>query len=85
MKSPLVETVVDKVKQYHKELETLEEELEKKDKINSEEDKALKKELPDWWTSYESKARKESDPNKKDKIYKEGLKKYPQSAPLHKC
>jgi len=74
--SSIVKNALNYVKRYEKQLE----ELTKED-LDKEEQIAIKKLLPSWW-EYELKAQKEKDNNKKEEIYKEGLKVFKNSYEL---
>ncbi len=74
--SPIVKNALKYADKYKKQLEEL-----TKDELNPEEQKAVEKLLPSWW-HYEREVQKESDYNKKENIYLEGLKAYPNSHEL---
>ncbi|MCF6344981.1 MAG: tetratricopeptide repeat protein [Thiomicrorhabdus sp.] len=74
--SEIVKSAVARAINYAKQLENLAE----KD-LGKEEQAAIKKLLPSWW-KYELKVQQETNNDKKDKIYCEGLKAYPKSHEL---
>ncbi|CAC9572916.1 hypothetical protein [uncultured Gammaproteobacteria bacterium] len=75
--SVLVKNVIQQVKNYQEQLRK----LGQRGGMKDSELKALEPQLPTWW-SYELKAMKETDPNKKNEIYLKGLKEYPKSFEL---
>ncbi|OIR24953.1 tetratricopeptide repeat protein [Bathymodiolus thermophilus thioautotrophic gill symbiont] len=76
--SPLVVNAIKAVENYQKQLE----ELTKTNELEEDEIEAIKEQLPAWW-DYELEVRNESDIDKKDEIYKEGLEACPDSFELH--
>lgn len=74
--SPIVKNALKYADKYKKQLEEL-----TKDKLNEEEQKAVEKLLPSWW-HYQLEVLKEKDDNKKEEIYLNGLKAYPESHEL---
>lgn len=74
--SPIVKNALKYANKYKKQLEEL-----TKDKLNEEEQKAVEKLLPSWW-HYQLEVLKEKDDNKKEEIYLNGLKAYPESHEL---
>ena len=75
--SVLVKNAVKQAKKYQEKLK----ELGKKQDIEDDELEALKVQLPTWW-DYELQVKKETDPNKQNKIYQEGLEAHPKSFEL---
>jgi protein O-mannosyl-transferase len=74
--SPIVKNALKYADKYKKQLEEL-----TKNELNPEEQKAVEKLLPSWW-HYELEVQKEKDNDKKEKIYLDGLKAYPDSSEL---
>lgn len=74
--SPIVKNALKYADKYKKQLEEL-----TKDELNPEEQKAVEKLLPSWW-HYELEVQKETNDNKKEEIYLNGLKAYPDSHEL---
>lgn len=74
--SPIVKNALKYAEKYKKQLEEL-----RKDKLNEEEQKAVEKLLPSWW-HYQLEVEKEDNDNKKEEIYRDGLKAYPESHEL---
>lgn len=74
--SPIVKNALKYADKYKKQLEEL-----TKDELNPEEQKAVEKLLPSWW-HYQLEVLKEKDDNKKEEIYLNGLKAYPESHEL---
>ncbi|MDC0933311.1 tetratricopeptide repeat protein [Arcobacteraceae bacterium] len=66
--SPIVKNALDYANKYEKQLEDLTKEV-----LDKEEQTAIKKLLPHWW-EYQLLVNEEKDDNKKEKIYKDGLK-----------
>jgi tetratricopeptide (TPR) repeat protein len=75
--SVLVKNVIQQVKNYKEQLRK----LSQRGGMKDSELKALEPQLPTWW-GYELKAMKETDPNKKNEIYRKGLRAYPESFEL---
>ncbi|MFY4782884.1 tetratricopeptide repeat protein [Aliarcobacter butzleri] len=74
--SPIVKNALKYADKYKKQLEEL-----TKDELNPEEQKAVEKLLPSWY-HYELEVQKETNDNKKQEIYLNGLKAYPESHEL---
>lgn len=74
--SPIVKNALKYADKYKKQLEEL-----TKDELNPEEQKAVEKLLPSWW-HYQLEVEKEENNDKKEKIYLDGLKAYPNSFEL---
>ena len=74
--SNIVKNALAYAKRYEKQLV----ELGKED-LTKEEEKAVKKLLPSWW-DYELQVQNEKNDTEKEKIYKEGMKGYPNSLGL---
>ncbi len=80
MDSMIVKNAIKKVDGYKKQLKKFEQEVATS---GSQEFKENSKSiLPEWW-KYELQAKAETDTNKKDAIYQEGIKKLPNSPELH--
>ncbi len=79
--SQLIENARDKVKHYKKKLTQLAERAKQQVKEGKVTLEALKKLLPNWW-AYENKVSQENSFYKKEIIYKEGIKAFPNSHEL---
>jgi uncharacterized protein YwgA len=75
--SQIVKNAIEFAEEHKKQLE----ELIKNDGLDDEEQKAVKKLLPSWW-EYQMAADAEKNINKKEEIYLEGLKTFPESHEL---
>lgn len=75
--SQIVKNAIEFANEHKKQLE----ELVKNDGLDEEEQKAVKKLLPFWW-EYQMAVDAEKDNNKKERIYKDGLKAFPNSHEL---
>ncbi len=76
--SQLVKNAQAQVKVYQEQLEV----LSTKEELSKEEEKALEKQMPDWW-SCELEVRKAKNTEDKNTLYLQGLKQHPDSFELH--
>jgi tetratricopeptide (TPR) repeat protein len=74
--SIIVQNAIENAKSYEKQLEEL-----TKEQLDSKEQEAIKKLLPNWW-DYELEAMNEEDIEKKEEIYQEGIEAHPNSHEL---
>lgn len=80
--SILVKNAREKTKLYRKKIDELATQTDKYSKSGHQPDQSLQAILPDWWQDFQSKINASDDVDEQERIYKEGLKKLPDSAPL---
>ncbi len=80
--SALIKNAREKTLSYRKKIDELAKQTDEKIKAGQQPDPGLQAILPDWWVDFQSKINQTDDVNEQEKLYLEGLKKLPDSAPL---
>ncbi len=80
--SILVKNAREKTKLYQKKIDELAKQAEEDIKSGHQPDQSMQTILPDWWIDFQSKINASDDVEEQEKLYKEGLKKLPDSVPL---